>query len=194
MLLFFRLLSLPFFKIFNLFYRWRFQIKPLGQGIFEVEKFPRLYHGPDLETPDGCLIKNGERVFFLHLKGDALNKIFNGEFAVRKILDEILELSMKELAFFSENSGHNFVAFFGKTPVRFFDAENYGFVVTPLGNGAYSLEASLAFLFLSKPRRRFPKRRFYQYVISRKFLEERFGEKAISSRKILELDKSYPEI
>ncbi len=180
MLLFFRALSFPFFKIFNFFYRWRFQIKPLGRGVFEIEKYPRRYCGPDLETLDGYLLKKGERVFFLHLRGDVLDKVFNGKFGAIRIIDEILRLSMRELALFSENSIHNFVAFYGKTPIRFSGAENYGFVVRPLGNGNYSFEASLEFLFLSRPRKKFPRRKFYQYVISRKILEEKFGGKAAS--------------
>ena len=154
----------------------KIELKSLS--LFAVEKRPHKYSGPSQEFPNGIKIRRGDKVLGLHLRNDKLGGIFNGDFTPKEKVQEILAASLKELARFSVQNECVFVAFCGKTPMRFFrTGDYYGFSITPVGGKWSSLEASLQFLYLGKTRHTFPKRRSYQYLIPREILEERFGGK-----------------
>ncbi len=173
----FRAVSLPFFIAFDFLYCRIFQVKPVGESPFAVEKRPHKYSGPPLDFPNGIKIRRGDKVLGLHLIKDKLGEIFSGGSMPKEKIREMLVASLKELAGFSSQSRHAFVAFCGKTPLRLFKARDYGFSVMPIGGKISDIEASLQFFYLGKSRRGFPKRRFFQYLIPREILEERFGEK-----------------
>jgi len=146
----------------------------MKEGLFTVEKRLCKYFGPPQKFPEGIRIERGNKVIGLHINNKRLSEVFNGNPISKEKIHKILIASLKELAIFSLKDKRDFVAFCGRTSIRFFSAKKYGFSVTPIDGKRSNLKASLQSFYLRKTHT-FPKRRFYQYLIPREILEKRFG-------------------